>query len=223
MIILRKLLTLFASFLLVFGFITSTKASTHNEDDEPEKMQMVNSADEDNLDDNNEQEGSGEDMDSIESDDESEIDDETEDSDDENESSNRLENAIRKFKRLRERINNPDVGNQIQNMVEETERFQERSNQALSNFQARPGFLKFLIGPDYKNAGKLRSELVRLQSKVQEMTQLRNALEDEEDIQEVDEVINDLNEEIEIRQSELNEELSGFSLFGWLSKLLSGY
>lgn len=211
--IIRKLLTLLTNLLLITGLISSVQASIHNKEDNniPEKIQLTYSND--YIDNSNSES-------ETESEENNEAGNNTSNS---NENEDRLENAIRKSEILKQQINNPDVGNQIHNMIQETERFRKRTSQLLSNFQTRSLFLKLLVGPDYKNTGELKSEIVRLQSQIQQTIQLRNALENEEDIRQIDEIISDLNKEVENIQSKLNEELSAPSLFGWLVKLLKGY
>lgn len=131
-----------------------------------------------------------------------------------------LRNSIRNLEQVQERVNNPEVGSQIQETVQNQQRIQERIETKLQNLQGRPGFLKFLIGPDYKNAGEIRSEIVQLQNQQRQLERVREQL-NQEDQEIIDEAIAEIDANINQLQTKLEESLSGFSLFGWLNKFLS--
>ena len=81
--------------------------------------------------------------------------------------------------------------------------------------------IKFLIGPDYKNVGQVRSDIVGLRNDIRELEQIKTESlpADAEDIQGA---IDELEIEADGLEVQLAEQLSGFSLFGWLAKLLAG-
>jgi hypothetical protein len=137
--------------------------------------------------------------------------------------SGRMESVLRKTERLQERINNPEVGEQLQNSVQTQERTQERIESILSDMNARPGFLKFILGPDYKNAGEARSQLVLMRNQINQLTRLKESVDDAESQQQLQEIVDDLQNQSDQLESQLNERLTGFSLFGWLSRMLNGY
>lgn len=104
-------------------------------------------------------------------------------------------------------------------VAEESEATVESS---LTEMSGRPGFLKFIIGPDYKNAGMIRSEIVRMRNEIAKLTRTREKLP-ESDQAELDESISALETDLTAIENRLSEALTGVSLFGWLSKLLTGF
>lgn len=134
-----------------------------------------------------------------------------------------LENAIRKMEQLQERINNPEVGQQVEETTQNQEEVKTQIQKKLDEMDARPGFLKFILGPDYKNAGEVRSAIVRLQNEIRQMDRIQTRLNNPEDVGVMEEAINEVGESIRSYQDLLSDKLSGFSLFGWLSKFIAGY
>ncbi len=131
-----------------------------------------------------------------------------------------IESAAQSLKRVVDRNNNPGVGEQIRAMVESHEEIQTRTKTALSQMSQRNSMVKFFIGPDYKNAGQVRSDVVGLRNDIKKLEQIKEGYspDDAEDIQGA---IDELQVEANELENQLTEELSGFSLFGWLSKLLA--
>ncbi|TEU02479.1 hypothetical protein E3I18_00895 [Candidatus Woesebacteria bacterium] len=130
-----------------------------------------------------------------------------------------IETAIQSLNRVTERDNNPEVGEQIRSMVQNHERVQIRTETALHQMSQRNQVLRFFIGPDYKNAGQVRSDVVSLRNNIRELEQIKEESlpTDAEDIQGA---IDELQIEADELEVQLTEQLSGFSLFGWLARLL---
>lgn len=130
-----------------------------------------------------------------------------------------IETAIQNLSRVAERNNNPEIGQQIRAMVQNHERVQTKTETALHQMNQRNQVLKFMIGPDYKNAGQVRSNVVGLRNDIRKLELIKQdaSLDDIDDIQEA---IDNLETEAGDLETQLSEQLSGFSLFGWLSKLL---
>ena len=86
----------------------------------------------------------------------------------------------------------------------------------------RSGVAKFILGPDYKNAGEVNDVVAELNENIDTLNTLKEDTwgQDSEDIQAA---IDNLQDEIVILESELEEQTTGFSLFGWLGKLISSY
>ncbi len=128
--------------------------------------------------------------------------------------------AIGSLKRVAERNNNPEVGEQVRSMVQNHEQVQVRTKTALHQMDQRNQALKFMIGPDYKNAGQVRSDVVGLRNDIKKLEQIKedSLSADAEDVQVS---INELQTEADGLEAQLTEQLSGFSLFGWLAKLLA--
>ena len=134
-----------------------------------------------------------------------------------------IEDATQSLTRVSERVNNPEVGEQIRVMTESHEQIQNKVMTALSSMQARSGLMKFIFGPNYKNAGEIKTQAAQLRNDAVELTSLREELTLAADQEEVQGAIDSLEEEADTLESELDQELQGFSLFGWLNRILSGY
>jgi len=131
-----------------------------------------------------------------------------------------VESAAQNLKRVVDRNNNPGVGEQIRAMVESHEEIQTRTKTALSQMNQRSNMVKFFIGPDYKNAGQVRSDVVGLRNDIKKLEQIKEGYSPE-DAGDIQGAIDELQVEANELENQLTEELSGFSLFGWLSKLLA--
>jgi len=131
-----------------------------------------------------------------------------------------IETATQNLDRVVNRINNPETGAQIRSMVENHNKVKTRTKTALHQMDQRNQAIKFLLGPDYKNAGQVRSDVVGLRNDIRKLEQIKNkALSvDATDIQAA---IDELQVETDEFETQLEEQLSGFSLFGWLAKLLA--
>jgi len=134
----------------------------------------------------------------------------------------KLQSATENLNRVVTRTNNPEVGEQIRTMAENHVRVQERVETALSRIDSRGRFLKFVFGPDYKNAGEVRGQIAEIQGDIEELTAIKDDLT-YTDQQEVQDAIDNLESEAETLTTELDQKLEGFSLFGWLNRLLSRY
>lgn len=119
--------------------------------------------------------------------------------------------------RVAERMNNPEIGEQVRTMVQSHEKVQVRTKTAIQNMSKRNKALKFLIGPDYKNAGQVRSDVVGLRNDIDQLEKLKEdaTTTDAEDIQVA---IDELKVEADSLDTQIQEQTSGFSLFGWLAK-----
>jgi glutamyl/glutaminyl-tRNA synthetase len=133
-----------------------------------------------------------------------------------------IEKAIESLNRVTQRNENPEAGEQIRSMVQVHEQVQARTETALQQMTQRKAALKLLIGPDYKNAGQVRSDVVGLRNDIRQLTRIQedSSTEDAGDVQGA---IDELEAEANELETQLEEELSGFSLFGWLSRLLANY
>jgi hypothetical protein len=134
-----------------------------------------------------------------------------------------IEVAIQSLERVSVRESNPEIGEQIRTMTESHEQIQNKVMTALSSMKARSGFMKFVFGPNYKNAGEIKAQATQLRNDAVSLTSLREELTLVADQEEVQGAIDSLEEEADALEGELDQELQGFSLFGWLSRILSGY
>jgi len=131
-------------------------------------------------------------------------------------------NALRKLEKIQETTNDPEIGGEVEEIVEEQEEVQEQVEESLDAVDNRPAVIKFLIGPDFKNLGQLRKEIVHTRNNIRKLEQIREKVAGETQIA-VDEAINELETTSLNLQASIGEKLEGFSLFGWLARWLSGF
>jgi len=132
-----------------------------------------------------------------------------------------IETAIQNLNRVAERDNNPEIGEQVRSMVQNHEKVQIRTKEALHQMSQRNQAVKFLIGPDYKNAGQVRKDVVGLRNDIKKLEQINGDSLPTTDAGDVQGAINELQVEADELETQLTERLSGFSLFGWLAKLFA--
>ena len=131
-----------------------------------------------------------------------------------------IETATQNLNRVVERNNNPEIGEQVRSMVQSHEKVQTRTKTALQQMSQRNKAVKFMIGPDYKNAGQVRSNVVGLRNDIKKLEQIKDDSLPA-DAGDVQGAIDELQVEADELETQLTEQLSGFSLFGWLAKLLA--
>ncbi|MDO8340441.1 MAG: hypothetical protein Q7T59_00525, partial [Candidatus Woesebacteria bacterium] len=136
-----------------------------------------------------------------------------------------LENTIRNTERLQERLldtNNEDVEAEVEDIKDEQVDADTEIDNSLNDMKARPSIVKFIMGPDYKNAGQVRSQIVQLRNQIEKLTRLKDKLSTT-NVATIDETIASLNSDLYDIELKLSEQLKGFSLLGWLSKLLANF
>ena len=131
-----------------------------------------------------------------------------------------IEIAAQSLNRVIKRNNNPEIGEQVRTMVQNHEQVQVRTETALQQMNQRNETVKFMIGPDYKNAGQVRSDVVGLRNDIKQLEQIKTKTSPT-DAGDVQGAIDELEVEADALEVDLTEQLSGFSLFGWLAKLLA--
>ena len=134
-----------------------------------------------------------------------------------------IEDALQSLTRVSERVNNPEIGEQIRTMTESHEQVQNKVMTAFSNMNSRSKAMKFIFGPSYQNAGEVKAQAAQLRADAGELASMKEELTSLTDQGEVQAAIDSLEEEATALEGELEEQLEGFSLFGWLNRILSGY
>jgi hypothetical protein len=113
------------------------------------------------------------------------------------------------------------IGDQVRTIAQQQNQSSEDTVQALDKVQSRGRVMTFFLGPDYKNLGELRSQMVQTQNR---LSQLTNLLENVQNVDDKAELQNQI-QTLEQEQQKLNDFVSSqegkFSLFGWLVKLFN--
>lgn len=135
-----------------------------------------------------------------------------------------VKNRITTLEKVESKVKNPQAKTAIQNAIQIAEQSEATAESSLNEMAGRPGFLKFIVGPDYKNAGQVRSEIVRLRNQINQLTRTRTreglSTTDQAGI---DTTIAALQTDLTSIETRLNDALKGVSLFGWLGRLLNGF
>lgn len=123
------------------------------------------------------------------------------------------------------RTNNPETGAQVQQMIENQQKVRIRVEKNMDVIKDKPAILKFFFGADYQTAGEVKGEMIQLKNQVSQMEQLKEQFGNasEETVEMVDEAIESMETGITLLEAELEEQVSGFSLLGWLNKALANY
>jgi len=133
-----------------------------------------------------------------------------------------LEKSIEKLQEVEVKTKNEEEKNRIKEVLQETVKTEENIDTHISSMEARPSYVKFIMGPDYKNAGQVRSEIVHLRNDISKLDRIQEKT-GATDSGTLAETKNTLSAELEAIETKLYNSLQGFSLFGWLSKLLTGF
>jgi hypothetical protein len=137
----------------------------------------------------------------------------------------------------RNQINNPDAGEQVnkrmktekeiaeelEEISEETGEVQDKTVKAIDKVEKQNKFKKLLVGTDYKNLGQLRSSLVHNRNQIRQLTRISEEVGDEESKQVVQSSLETLMGERERIKEVITENEEGFSLLGWVFRIVNGY
>jgi len=126
------------------------------------------------------------------------------------------------LEKAQEKIKDPKVDQEIEVIKNESSESGELVDQSLQKMASRSAVIKLIAGPDYKNAGQVRSEIMHLENQVRQLTRIEAKLPAAEQPA-MQTAIASLRGELTAIQFRLATALQGFSLFGWVSRFLSGY
>ena len=117
------------------------------------------------------------------------------------------------------RVENTGIGQQIRTIAQTQSQNQDKIGQAVDKAEKRSVFAKFFIGPNYKELSAAKGALEQNRAQVQTLEQLMESLTNDTDKLAITNQITLLqNEQNEIR-NQISDLSSGFSLFGWVSRL----
>jgi len=128
-------------------------------------------------------------------------------------------NAVQAMLQIADR--NGGIGQQVRTIAQNQNQNQTKLEQNIANIQSRGGFAKFFVGPKYGEIKDAQKTLEQNKEQIRQLNQIRTQLSNQGDQQQLAEQIKALeqaDQEIEIL---LANAQSGFSLFGWLNKLVS--
>lgn len=138
---------------------------------------------------------------------------------------NAVSTAVRNMLTVASRIaiQNQSISSQIQTAAQAQIKFQDQINQSLDKAESRSGFAKFFIGPNYKEFKNVKQAMEQNQLRIQELNQVMAQITNTSDQAELQNQIKILEAQNTSLAEQLNKDIAGFSLFGWLSRLISKY
>ena len=113
------------------------------------------------------------------------------------------------------------IGQQVRVIAQNQNQNQEKLEKNVEKIQSRSEIAKFLIGANYGEIKDAQKTLEQNKEQIKQMNQIRTQLSNQGDQQQLAEqikVLEQTNQEIEAL---MENSQKGFSLFGWLNKLIS--
>ncbi len=114
--------------------------------------------------------------------------------------------------------NKGGIGEQVRVVAREEEESEATTSKAIAEVEGRSWLKTFLIGTDYKNLGMIRSEMVKTQSRIDQLSRLLETMATSADSVTTTEQIRILTEAQTKLEDFLKQNESKFSLFGWFVK-----
>lgn len=128
-------------------------------------------------------------------------------------------NAVQEMERIATR--NMGIGEQIRVIAQNQNQIQEEAEDALQKAEKRGGFSKFLIGPNYGQLKAIEERLENHTQNLEELKTLREQIQTTSDQQLLDKQIQVMEQIKTELENAVAENQKGFSLFGWLNRMLS--
>lgn len=112
------------------------------------------------------------------------------------------------------------VGEQIRVVAQSQNQNQNQIEANMETIKNRGRLRKFFFGPDYKNLNKVEDNLADMADKIQQLKDLAGEIDDSTNAAKLQDQIKALEEVKSSWEQEAQEATKGFSLFGWLNKIL---
>ncbi|MDP2692982.1 MAG: hypothetical protein Q8O88_05075 [bacterium] len=113
------------------------------------------------------------------------------------------------------------IGEQVKAVASEQNDSKVEVSEVIEKIKNRSSLKTFLIGTDYKNVGKLRSEMVKTGNQVERLKKLLDKTTGEESKTDLETQVQALEEVQQKINDFVNSNESKFSLFGWFVKLFN--
>ena len=117
--------------------------------------------------------------------------------------------------------NKTGIGEQVRVVAIEENEAKDKVAEAVKTVDSRNWLKTFLVGADYKNIGMIRSEMVKTQSRIDQLSRLLKTMSTSTGSVTTSEQINLLTQEQTKLENFLKTNESKFSLFGWFAKLFN--
>jgi hypothetical protein len=131
----------------------------------------------------------------------------------------RIANAVQEMIRVSD--DSETVGEQIRVMAQEQNQEYEEAEVVIENVAKRGGFARFFIGPDYGEIKKAEQYVEKYNERLQKMGEEVSKVTAQTLVDSLNAQIKELEQVKTELTSEIEAQKGGFSLFGWLNRLLS--
>jgi hypothetical protein len=112
------------------------------------------------------------------------------------------------------------VGKQVKVIAQTQNQNQVKLEQSVEKIQSRGGLVKFFIGANYSEIRDAQKTLDQNKEQIRQLNQIRTQLSNQGDQQQLAEQIKVLEQSNQGIETILANNQSGFSVFGWLNKLI---
>jgi cysteinyl-tRNA synthetase len=113
------------------------------------------------------------------------------------------------------------IGEKVREVARLQNQSQEKIKEQINSVENRNKLMKLLLGTNYDSIKTMQQELEKNQERVRSLLQLKDQATDLADKQDIQGLIDSLNVQNTAIQDKISNETKQFSLFGWLSRLLS--
>lgn len=128
-------------------------------------------------------------------------------------------NAVQELLQVADRTGG--IGEQIREVARMQEENSQMAEDQIKAVKNRGRLLKFFFGPDYRGLKTAEERIANQDEKLTELKQLADQVTDTEDAEKVQVQIQAMEQVNTELKEQLSQESQGFSLFGWLNRLLS--
>lgn len=113
------------------------------------------------------------------------------------------------------------IGDEVRVVAQEQYNSTETVSAAIEAVENRNSVKTFLIGTDYKNIGMIRSEMVKTQARIEQLTRTMEKMKSPSDTASTTVQIQNLTQEQTRLNNFIQQNENKFSLFGWFVKLFN--
>ncbi|MBU2595881.1 hypothetical protein KJ713_03570 [Patescibacteria group bacterium] len=120
-------------------------------------------------------------------------------------------------------IENQGLGSQIREIARNQSDDEDKSAETFDNAQARGAILKFFLGANYKQLKEIKKVNSRNQQRINELNRIRAQISNKGEDADLENQIKVLAEQNTALKDQANNLTSGFSMLGWLFKIINKY
>ncbi|MBU2595411.1 hypothetical protein KJ713_01090 [Patescibacteria group bacterium] len=133
---------------------------------------------------------------------------------------NEVAKAVEQLILISYQLENQGLGSQIREIARNQSDDEDKATQALDNAQGRGAILKFFLGANYKELKEIKKVLEQNQQRINKLNRIRGQISNEGENADLENQIKVLAEQNTTLQAQANDLTSGFSLLGWLFKII---